>query len=170
MFSRSTYLTASAGTVAGIAITVGAFSLWGNTHLSSPQTPVADQDTWHVVSTTSDPYFAHPEPYLKALILQRHKEHQNNVFCIVMYQNRIDPQSLSAWVYWPQDNAIILWEPAWTPDTKDANLYESRRYLHLGADVTATDTKWSTFMETLGWVGDVIHDCTTMGRLYQFGD
>lgn len=87
-------------------------------------------------------------------------------FCVVGYRGgpALYPH---AWVYWPEENALVLWEPV-TSDPARA-LVLTRRRLRLDKDVVATesDVRGSTFLVTKAWVKRTLRDCDAHGERFQ---
>lgn len=98
---------------------------------------------------------------LRSLVEEDGRVMDNN-FCIVGY--RLSDGSESAWVYWQENNAMILWEP-----TTDASprLALSRRYLRKDKDVVpAADVDGSTYLVTDAWWNKTTSDCNQHGERF----
>ena len=103
-----------------------------------------------------------PEATLQQLVDSRHHRGDNHL-CVIGY--KLPDGDHIAWVYWPEDSAIILWEetkPGW-----DGPLAGSRRYLRLDKDVVtpanAAQAWSSTYLVTREWVNQTIDDCRAHG-------
>jgi hypothetical protein len=104
--------------------------------------------------------YEHPEATLQQLVDSRGHRGANHL-CVVGYQ--LPSGHGFAWVYWPEDHAMILWEPT-RPGSHWA-LARSRRYLDLDKDVVATDddVQGSTYLVTRAWVARTIAECRAHG-------
>ena len=115
-----------------------------------------------VFALSSDPYFADAPAVLGRLA--KRKAHKSiNHFCAIGYQ---EPGTHGiVWVYWKEDNALILWE---ANTDKDFHLEYSNRYLHLNKDVVATEAEvaGSTYIVTRAWVHMIVTDCAARGSQF----
>jgi len=128
-------------------------------------------DGWTPFSIKEDPEsFHHPVETLNELVDDTLKERipknlgkskKTYHFCVVGYKHPTD--GVFAEVSWPEDNAIILWEPT-IPDYL-AKLSLSRRYLDLNDDVVETmeDAHGSTYLVDKDWVKQTLAECRKYG-------
>jgi hypothetical protein len=114
----------------------------------------------HWVSIDRLPAFSDARSQLQVLVnLNGHAI--SNRFCVVGQQ---DGRYESAYVYWPTENKLILWEPI--QDDAQA-IVDSRRYLDLKRDVIANDTdSTSTYLLTRAEVGHILAACRTYGQIF----
>lgn len=86
------------------------------------------------------------------------------------HKNDADNYVYTAWVYWQEGRAIILWEPGRSGDieTRDMDLVYSRRFLSLTRDVVPTqdDIGSSTYLVDQEWVDTRINECSQRGDAY----
>ena len=108
------------------------------------------------------PEFSNPRAVLRKLIARKGKARHNS-FCVIGYQYA--DGSKSAWVYWHEGKAIILWEPT-VNEIDDLTL--SRRYLRLTNDVVENESQvqGSTYLVTRQWVDSLLRDCQTRGEKF----
>ena len=117
------------------------------------------QQTFLVSKT---PGFSNPRAVLRKLVARKGKARRNS-FCVIGYQ--YPDGGKSAWVYWREGKAIILWEPTGN-EIDDLTL--SRRYLRLTKDVVENDNQvqGSTYLVTRQWVNSLLQDCQTKGEKF----
>lgn len=111
---------------------------------------------------SADLAFSQPRAVLSQLVGRKGNVRRNN-FCVIGYQ--FSDGNKSAWVYWREGKAIILWEPT---AEGIADLTQTRRYLRLPQDIVAdgTDPQGSTYRVTRQWVNSLISDCQTRGEKF----
>ncbi len=107
-------------------------------------------------SITDDSLFAHPRAVLMRLAAQRGTTRLNE-FCIIGQD--LGNGDRQAWVYWKQQDALILWEPQ---VGSDIDLTTSRRYLDLKRDM-AMDVGSSSYKVTTRWVDSLRAACSAQG-------
>ena len=117
------------------------------------------QQTFLVSKT---PGFSNPRAVLQKLVTRKGKARRNS-FCVIGYQ--FPDGDKSAWVYWREGKAIILWEPT-ENDINDLTL--SRRYLRLTKDVVENESQvqGSTYLVTRQWVNSLLRDCQARGEKF----
>ena len=108
------------------------------------------------------PGFSNPRAVLRKLVALKGKARRNS-FCVIGYQ--YPDGEKSAWVYWREGKAIILWEPT-VNEIDDLTL--SRRYLRLTKDVVENESQvqGSTYLVTRQWVNSLLRDCQTRGEKF----
>lgn len=117
------------------------------------------QQTFLVSKT---PEFSNPRAVLRKLVARKRKSTRNS-FCVIGYQ--YPDGGKSAWVYWREGKAIILWEPT---GNKIDDLTLSKRYLRLTKDVVENESQvqGSTYLVTRQWVDSLLRDCQTRGEKF----
>jgi hypothetical protein len=109
---------------------------------------------------------AYPSPNKALQALAEAKGTKNvNRFCVVGYQKSVDDKQKYAWVYWREQNAMVLWESWVKPQYTESSLTDSRRYLDLSKDVvdSESDLHGSTYLVTAQWVNRIKIDCARHG-------
>ena len=110
------------------------------------------------VSVRNAPGFADLEAALKELVTQE-STHSTNLFYVSPVE--LDPSAPStAWVYWPNKKALILFEPGAGYDPK-LSLVWSRRYLDLKRDVVPTikEVAGSNFLLSRAEAAAIVASC-----------
>jgi hypothetical protein len=170
-YSRLGAIVLFIGVVPALAFYIGTqYALIGQEpdgFLSAPSAPasqLSSEEGDRLIDLAHDSSFPKIQDVLSALVAKEGAQKSDNSFCVVGYANN-DEQY--AWVYWPQGDAIILWEPQ---TTAIADLTLTRRYLHLKTDIAIDDNvpgyQTSMYMEDLGWLTSVLHDCATRGLTF----
>ena len=113
--------------------------------------------TWFPIA--GDAGFSNVREELQILVDE--KAHRTtNRFCVV---GSAAGRYRSAYVHWPQENKLILWEPQDTPRA----MIRSRRYLDLKDDVVkGDDVGTSTYMITRSEAKETIDACRRVGARY----
>jgi hypothetical protein len=113
---------------------------------------------WFAISSNAD--FADVRAQLH-VVVDEHAHQKQNRFCVVGEGASGDDE---AWVYWPQENKLILWLP--DRDNPHA-IAGSKRYLDLSRDVVAgNDVNGSTYLMTRQTVREKIQACRQHGEVY----
>ena len=111
-------------------------------------------------SITGQPDFADVTEQLQVLV-DEHASRPANRFCVV---GEKAPGFKEAWVYWPDDNKLILWLP--DRDNPHA-IAGSKRYLDLTRDVVdGTDMHGSTYRLTRATANQKIDACKLHGETF----
>ena len=124
---------------------------------SAPDARAAEQTPFKI---TTSPDFANPKAALERLVAKRGRK-ESNTFCVIGY--RFEDGSDLAWVYWPENQAMILWELT-TEGVPDLAL--SKRYLRKNEDVVANESALggSSYFVTQDWWNGTIADCNKFGE------
>lgn len=113
---------------------------------------------WFAISADAD--FADVRAQLQ-VVVDEHAHQTRNRFCVVGEGATGDA---TAWVYWPQQNKLILWLA--DKDNPHA-IAGSKRYLDLGHDVVAeNDVQGSTYLMTRQTAREKIQACRQHGETY----
>jgi hypothetical protein len=117
-------------------------------------------ETTKFFSIRGDKGYPHCQEQLQNLVQRKGKALVNHI-SVVGYKYQDGDRH--AWVYWPEDNAIILWSA--TNDEFPDQLSMTNRYLHLDRDVVPTekDTGTSTYLVSRDWVKKIRNDCAAHG-------
>ena len=116
------------------------------------------EEHWFPISSNVD--FADVRAQLQ-VVVDEHAHQRQNSFCVVGEGSSGDEE---AWVYWPQENKLILWLP--DRDNPHA-IAGSKRYLDLSRDVVAgNDVHGSTYLMTRQAVREKIQACRQHGEIY----
>lgn len=114
---------------------------------------------------TQSKHFPWPAQVLRRLVAEVGKRRQNN-FCVIGY--RLGDGSELAYVYWPDNKEIILWEPLRGAGV--ARLYLSRRHWDLDKDIVADAQApgyfGSTYLETRDWERQILDECSRFGEYF----
>lgn len=140
-------------------------SFWLYSTIVFPQS--GDRQSFRV---SQNPAYLKPRATLHLLITKKAKAHHtNNNFCVIGYRKQSSAKSElgSAWVYWQEQKAIILWEP-WADGITDLTL--SRHYLKMPDDFVRSQKEVgaSTYLETWEWADKLINECLAKGDKYKF--
>jgi hypothetical protein len=121
---------------------------------------------------SKSPAFSKPRTVLRQLIVSEGKINRRNHFCVIGYHkpSELESNGMFAWVYWPEEKAIILWEPSDPKQLPVNELSRSRRFLRMPEDFVKTqdEIKGSTYLETYTWANDLIKECMIKGDRYTF--
>jgi hypothetical protein len=137
--------------------------------------PISAQTTrTELFRVSQNPAFAKPREVLRQLMASQQKTRlTRNTFCVIGYRNTSDAKTSNgtAWVYWKEQKAIILWEPSNLEIEPITQLARSRRYLKMPDDFvkTKSDIAGSTYLETWEWANDLIKTCRAKGDKYTIG-
>lgn len=115
-------------------------------------------DRWFSIRGKSD--FADVRAQLQ-VVVDEHAHHRTSKFCVT---GETAGDSARAWVYWPDENKLILWRP--DQDNPHA-IAGSNRYLDLKRDVVeGNDVHGSTYKLTRASANSVIRACKQHGDIY----
>jgi len=86
-------------------------------------------------------------------------------FCVVGYRRGEDRY---AWVYWPQGQRLVYWEPAADDVESKETLTHSRRDLNLRKDVVASagELRGSSYRVDQPWLKRLLADCRRRGQSF----
>ena len=116
---------------------------------------------WFPIGSEAD--FADVHAQLQ-VVVDEHAHRAENRFCVVGQWTGAEEE---AWVYWRQENKLILWLP--DKDNPHA-IAGSEPYLNLTRDVVADDdVHGSTYLMTRRTVDEKIRACRQPGETYLIG-
>ena len=123
-------------------------------------TPIMAQAAEHWFSIRGRPEFADVQVQLQ-VVVDEHAHQSTNRFCVV---GETVEGSTEAWVYWPEDDKLILWRP--DRDNPHA-IAGSKRYLDLKRDVVdGNDVHGSTYLLTRATADEKVQACKQHGDVY----
>ena len=135
----------------GVAIAALLIALMGSAVAQS-------NDHWFRIGTNPD--FADVRAQLQ-VVVDEHARRAENRFCVVGQGTGAEEE---AWVYWRQENKLILWLP--DKDNPHA-IAGSKRYFDLTRDVVAgNDVHGSTYLMNRRTVDEKIRACRQHGETY----
>ena len=114
----------------------------------------SDGSRWFQISR--NPAFADVQRQLQVLVDADARVSRNR-FCVV---GQTADGYAQAYVYWPTNSKLILWEPQDSPRA----ILGSRRYLDLRRDVREGDAGGSSYVLTRKFLNEVISACRRTGR------